>query len=449
MTRQSAKGGVQRGNRDAELRVLALQLLGRWTRITQGHLSLGAGCSCGANDTVLLSASDLEPDLVRFLQARFGSEESLAGLFVAAPALRMDQLLGALARLPRVPRAAAALLDQIGSSLESFERLHGSPPTSSMPLGSLCVALIAVSLTLGLTLSAWAGTAVVSNEGSGTLSLIDTRSDEVVGEINAGGKPRGAALSTTTQRIYVSEQNSNGLLIVDLTSRSVVRKIDLGESPEGVYISSDGAWISAAVELANEVVFVDTARGELAFRVKISAQNPEHAVFSPDGRFVYVSAEEDDKVEVIDFVSRKVIAQITVGERPRGIAFTPDGAKAYVACERADTVYVLDARTHRVIDRIKAGVRSNGVVMSPDGHRLYVSNGGEASVNVIDTTRDQVIATVPVGERPWNMSLTRDGGKLYVANGRSGTVTVIDTARAIALKTIPVGKLPWGVRVMD
>jgi YVTN family beta-propeller protein len=129
----------------------------------------------------------------------------------------MDQLLGALARLPRVPRAAAALLDQIGSSLESFERLHGSPPTSSMPLGSLCVALIAVSLTLGLTLSAWAGTAVVSNEGSGTLSLIDTRSDEVVGEINAGGKPRGAALSTTTQRIYVSEQNSNGLLIVDLT----------------------------------------------------------------------------------------------------------------------------------------------------------------------------------------------------------------------------------------
>jgi len=86
-------------------------------------------------------------------------------------------------------------------------------------------------------------------------------------------------------------------------------------------------------------------------------------VFSPDGRFVYVSAEEDDKLEVIDVAARKLVAQLKVGNRPRGIAFTPDGAKAYVACERADTVYVLDARQHRILGTIKAGPRSNGLAM--------------------------------------------------------------------------------------
>ena len=99
----------------------------------------------------------------------------------------------------------------------------------------------------------------------------------------------------------------------------------------------------------------------MAFRVKIGGENPEHAVFSPDGRFVYVSAEEDDKLEVIDVAARKLVAQLKVGTRPRGIAFTPDGAKAYVACERADTVYVIDARQHKILRTIKAGLRSNGL----------------------------------------------------------------------------------------
>ena len=37
--------------------------------------------------------------------------------------------------------------------------------------------------------------AYVPNEGSGTISIIDTASDTVVGEITTGGKPRGLALS--------------------------------------------------------------------------------------------------------------------------------------------------------------------------------------------------------------------------------------------------------------
>ena len=37
--------------------------------------------------------------------------------------------------------------------------------------------------------------AYVPNEGSGTISVIDTQTDTVVDEINIGGKPRGIAIS--------------------------------------------------------------------------------------------------------------------------------------------------------------------------------------------------------------------------------------------------------------
>jgi YVTN family beta-propeller protein len=294
-----------------------------------------------------------------------------------------------------------------------------------------------------------AGLALVGNENAGTISLIDTDKDAVVGEIRTGGKPRGTAIHAARRLAYVSDQPNNALLVIDIDKRAVTGKIDLGESPEGVYISPDGKLVAAAVELTNSVVFIDTAAGAVAFRVKIKGENPEHAVFSPDGRFVYVSAEEDDKLEVIDVAARELVAQLKVGTRPRGIAFTPDGAKAYVACERADTVYVLDARAHKILRTIKAGLRSNGLAMHPDGKRLYLSNGGDSNVMVIDTAADRVTATIAVGRRPWNMALTRDGAKLYVANGRSNSVSVIDTARNVIVRDIAVGDTPWGVHILD
>src|ERR1051326_3276042 len=89
---------------------------------------------------------------------------------------------------------------------------------------------------------AHAGLALVGNENAGTVSLIDTASDEVVGEIKTGGKPRGAAILAARKLAYVSDQPANALLVIDLEKRAVTKKVDLGESPEGVYVSPDGKW---------------------------------------------------------------------------------------------------------------------------------------------------------------------------------------------------------------
>src|SRR6267378_3111559 len=104
-------------------------------------------------------------------------------------------------------------------------------------------------ILVSMAAPAGAGLALVGNENGGTISLIDTAKDEVVGEIKTGGKPRGTAIHTARKVAYVSDQGSNSLLVIDLDKRAVIGKIDLGESPEGVYISPDGRLVSASVEL--------------------------------------------------------------------------------------------------------------------------------------------------------------------------------------------------------
>jgi YVTN family beta-propeller protein len=286
--------------------------------------------------------------------------------------------------------------------------------------------------------------AYVPNEESGTISVIDTATDEVVKEIRAGDKPRGLAVSRDGKKLYVSDQPHNSLVVIDLEKLEPVDSIYLENLRKGWYFSRWKVGV-AAVEVSNAIAFINTETNKKEFLVKVKGENPEHAVFSPDGKWVYSSAEEAHQIDVIDVKQRKQVSQIEVGKRPRGIAFTPDGKTAYTAAEFVSTIYALDVTKQTVSAVIPGGQFSNGVAVHPDGSRVFVSNGKDGTVSVIDIATNKIITTIAVGKRPWNMAMTPDGGKLYVANGRSDSVSVIDTATNTKIKDIAVGKRPWGV----
>ena len=188
----------------------------------------------------------------------------------------------------------------------------------------ICLLAGVVSAVLALSAAA-APFAYVPNEESGTISVIDTATDEVVKEIRAGDKPRGLAVSKDGKKLYVSDQPHNSLVVIDLEKLEPVESIFLGESPEGVGISPDGKWVVAAVEVSNAIAFINTETNKKEFLVKVKGENPEHAVFSPDGKWVYSSAEEAHQIDVIDVKQRKQVNQIEVGKRPRGIALPQTG----------------------------------------------------------------------------------------------------------------------------
>src|SRR5512144_1525881 len=67
--------------------------------------------------------------------------------------------------------------------------------------------------------------AYVANEGSGTISIVDTGTDTVVGEIRTGGKPRGITASRDGRSIYVTDSPSSSLKVIDAAQRAVSRSV--------------------------------------------------------------------------------------------------------------------------------------------------------------------------------------------------------------------------------
>ena len=86
-------------------------------------------------------------------------------------------------------------------------------------------ALAATAVLAALAFRAGAATfAYVPNEKSGTISIIDTADDQVVGEIKAGESPRGTAATADGKQLYVSTQ-PDSVTIIDLASKQVINKI--------------------------------------------------------------------------------------------------------------------------------------------------------------------------------------------------------------------------------
>ena len=75
------------------------------------------------------------------------------------------------------------------------------------------------------------------------------------------------------------------------------------------------ATASVAIEENDFVLLIDSATGKVERRLKMRGQNPEHAVFSPDGKWLRSSA-----AAVIDTETNTKIAEVPVGELPWGVA---------------------------------------------------------------------------------------------------------------------------------
>src|SRR4051812_12488892 len=176
--------------------------------------------------------------------------------------------------------------------------------------------------------------------------------------------------------------------------------------------------------------------------------------------WICVSNERGGDVSIIDVATRKVIATIPVGKRPRGIHASPDGRTLYVALSgrpiegppqldangnpilhkdddddddkksdhAADGIGVVDLASLKLIKKLPAGTDPEQFAISPDGLHLYTSNEDVGTISVTRADTGKVEHIVPVAKEPEGVSFTPDGRALYVTCETNGDIFAIDVA---------------------
>ena len=310
---------------------------------------------------------------------------------------------------------------------------------------------------------------LVTNERSGTLTVIDGKTRSVVATVQLGKRPRGLKTSPDGKLLYVAlsgspiagpgvdesklppaDKGADGIGVVDLSTLKLVKVLRGVSDPEQLAVSADGKRLFVASEDTGQAFVLDTGDGRVLAKLAVGGE-PEGVTLSPDGRHVYVSSEEDHHIAVIDTTTTRVVKTLEVGQRPRFTVFSDDGAQAFVSAENDGSISVIDAKALKVSRTIKlegALTRPVGMVVSHDGKRLYAVTGRGRNLMELEIATGKVLRTVEVGPRPWGVSLSPRGDVLYTANGNSNDVSVVDATSFKVLSRIPAGDSPWGAIVV-
>jgi len=300
------------------------------------------------------------------------------------------------------------------------------------------------------------GQAYVTNVSDGTVSVIDTDTNQVVATIPVGASPTSLAASPDGATVYVVNRTANTVSVIDTTTKQVTDTVSItlppnesGSAPQlqDVAVGADGTvYVSGSW---GTISVIDPTTHEVSGPYTV-APIASGIVVSPDGSALYVATGLwNSDMMVVDTETMQVVDTVDVGggwgyAYPKDAEFTPDGRRLYVIAgvqgEAAQTnpnpVLIIDTDPtsptynqviHEIWDPDLWTPQS--VAVSPDGTRAYVSDLQAHIVNVIDTTTGQVIGTITVplaqGYGGRDIALSRDGQWLYVTDAAGDAVAVV------------------------
>lgn len=116
---------------NTKIALQAITLLGQWNRLSQVHLSLGAGCMC-VGSLPGLAVSDLEIHILEYLREKYDKHSSM-GQWLSEHAEYKEGLSGSITELlksisthPPSTQLALQVLKDLGNTIASLDASHQS-----------------------------------------------------------------------------------------------------------------------------------------------------------------------------------------------------------------------------------------------------------------------------------------------------------------------------------
>jgi DNA-binding beta-propeller fold protein YncE len=321
--------------------------------------------------------------------------------------------------------------------------------------GSLALCGLALLLTLLTNLSSQSekpatphGVLLVVNQGDQSVSIVDPVAGQEVAKIKTKGIRGHEVIASPDGRlayvpIYgdsgVGQPGSNGqtIEVIDLASQKIINTIDLGRPvrPHCPKFAPDGLMYVTA-ELDNAIDIIDPHSRKRVGSIATERPEAHMLAITKDGKRGYTSNVGSGTVTVLDLVHRTPVTVISVANVAQRISLSADDRWVFTADQEKPRLAVIDTKTNTVSSWILLPSIGYGTAPTPDGKWLLVTLPGAGQVAIIDLERMKVARTVPVSARPVEILLRPDQPTAYVSCMGAGEVVVIDLTKWEVSKVI-------------
>src|SRR3989442_4551773 len=303
---------------------------------------------------------------------------------------------------------------------------------------------------------------LVANQYDQSLSIVDPVAGKEVGKVKTRGIKGHEVIASPDGRlayvpIYgdsgVGQPGSNGqtIEVIDLATQKIVNTIDLGRPvrPHCPKFGPDGL-LYVTAELDNAVDIVDPRSQKRIASIATERPEAHMLAITKDGKRAYTSNVGSGTVTVLDLVHRKPVTVISVADVAQRISLSADDRWVFTADQKKPRLAVIDTKSNAVSSWVSLPSIGYGTAPTSDGKWLLVTMPSAAQVAVIDLEQMKVIRTLPVGARPVEILLRPDQPIAYISCMGAGEVGVVDLSKwevSKVIKTAPgADGLAWALR---
>jgi YVTN family beta-propeller protein len=169
--------------------------------------------------------------------------------------------------------------------------------------------------------------------------------------------------------------------------------------------------------------------------------------FTPDveGHRLFLTAEENGKVVVIDTTTNKVIHTIEDLKAPHAILFRKDIKKLFIVDGDAPAVKVYDSDSYKPVVDIKVDVDADSIAYDPATNLMYVVTGGRAAhtpyslITVVDTNLSKKVRDIKINTNHVEaILLEKSGPRMFCNLTGKNAVGVLDRTKSTLSATWPL-----------
>jgi DNA-binding beta-propeller fold protein YncE len=209
-----------------------------------------------------------------------------------------------------------------------------------------------------------------------------------------------------------------------------------------------------AVTLAVLLLFGVTAKAQERAPLKLVSTIPlpglkdgdfDHFAPDVDGHRLFLTAEENGKVEVLDTSTNQLTHTIDDLTAPHAILYRKDLKKLFVVDGDASAVKVYDSENYQNVGEIAVAIDADSIAYDPATNYLYVVTGGREAhtpyslISVIDTNSAKKLRDIKINSNHVEaIVLEKSGPRMFCNITGQNAVGVVDRNKGAVIATWPL-----------
>lgn len=306
-----------------------------------------------------------------------------------------------------------------------------------------------------------AGTVIVSNVLSNSVTLYDETTLQPINEVKVGYNPHEVVVSKDGRTALVSNFGDlvkiipgHSISVIDVANSKLLQTIQLPAKsrPHGIAIISDSRALVTAQGIQSLLV-VDFVTGSIVKTIPLPGSGAHMVAADAEKRFAYVANTDSGSVCKIDLRNDSVVGEVKIGKEAEGLALTNEENLLLVTNRKDNFVGVIRTKDLILLKKIQTARGPVRVAMFNNGKSALVTNSVSGNAQVIDmaslaitksfnTTRSHSPLPVPI-----NIFVRDDQRTAFITNSFACNITLIDLLAGVELKSFKGGYMPDGIAV--